>query len=252
MRIISPQTAQKLSQLANADGVFLGASNGKNEDKNVSFVTANVKKTEGQLFEYDSYNFGQQPALAPNLSVHRIAREGYLGVLFKLYYDPDAPWKKQERVQALIERVGLEVQAAHLPFFLQLLSYDEQATDKRSLEFARLMPHKVILGVKEFSKPQYRVDVLIVEPPFNQASLEQFDINECCGLLRQQADVTRLPYLFAGADLDHAEMEQVLACVEKAEIDYNGIYCQNNQNPAQLAKHLKKAQAWEERLVISR
>ena len=124
MRIISPQTAQKLSQLANADGVFLGASNGKNEDK-------------------------------------------------------------------------MEVQAAHLPFFLQLVSYDEQATDKRSLE--------------------------------------EYDSNQSCGSLLQQVEV-----------------EQVLACVEKAEIDYNGIYCQNNQNSAQLAKHLKKAQAWEERLVISR
>lgn len=124
MRIISPQTAQKLSQLANADGVFLGASNGKNEDK-------------------------------------------------------------------------MEVQAAHLPFFLQLVSYDEQATDKRSLE--------------------------------------EYDSNQSCGSLLQQVEV-----------------EQVLACVEKAEIDYNGIYCQNNQNSARLAKHLKKAQAWAERLVISR
>ena len=132
-------------------------------------------------------------------------------------------------------KIKMEVQAAHLPFFLQLVSYDEQATDKRSLEFARLMPHKVILGVEEFSKPQYRVDVLIVEPPFNQASLEEYDINQSCGSLLQQV-----------------EMEQVLACVEKDEIGYNGIYCQNNQNPARLAKHLKKAQAWEERLVISR
>lgn len=250
MRIISTRTARKLSQLAGVNGVFLGAENGK-KGKKVSFVTATVKNPVGSLFEYDNYSFGQQPALAPDWSVHRIVREGSLGVLFKLYYDPDAPWKKQEKLQALIERVGLEVEAAQLPFFLQLVSYDEQSTNKRSLAFAKLMPHKVLLGIKEFIKPQYRVDVLIVEPPFNQASLAQFNPRQAQKLLDQLSAATKLPYLLAGADLNQQEMGQVMACVEQAKIDYNGVYCQNDQNPDQLAQYLQAAQPWEERLIVS-
>lgn len=250
MRIISTRTAQKLSQLTTGDGVFLGVGNGK-QGKKRSFVTATVKKPGGSVFEYDNYRFGQQPRLAPNWSVHRIVREGSLGVLFKLYYDPDAPWQSQEKIQALIERVGLEVYAAQLPFFLQLVSYDRHLTDKRSMAFARLMPHKVLLGIKEFIKPQYRVDVLIVEPPFNQASLAKLDVRQAKSLLRQLADATKIPYLLAGADLNGHEMAQVMTCVEKAKIDYNGVYCQNDQDPDQLAKYLQNAQPWEERLVVS-
>jgi tagatose 1,6-diphosphate aldolase len=250
MRIISTQTAQKLCKLATENGVFLGAENGKTGQK-VSFVTATVKNPKGSVFEYDSYRFGQMPALATNWSVHRIVREGSLGVLFKLYYDPDAPWQSQEKIQALIERVGLEADAAQLPFFLQLVSYDRHSTDKRSLAFAKMMPHKVLLGIKEFIKPQYRVDVLIVEQPFNQASLAKLDMRQAKELLRQLAQATKIPYLLAGADLNGHEMAQVMTCVKKAKIDYNGIYCQNDQDPDQLAQYLQNAQPWEERLVVS-
>lgn len=52
--------------------------------------------------------------------------------------------------QAYIERLGAECQAAELPFFLEILSYDEKLADNTSLEFAKVKPRKVIEAMKLF------------------------------------------------------------------------------------------------------
>ena len=59
-----------------------------------------------------------------------------------------------------------------MPFFLEIIAYDDAAGDAKSLEFAKAKPHHVKAYMEEFSKPQYGVDILKVEVPVNLAFVE--------------------------------------------------------------------------------
>jgi tagatose 1,6-diphosphate aldolase len=68
---------------------------------------------------------------------------------------------------AFCERIGAECEAEDIPFFLEFVGYDPKGGDEKGFEYAKAKPEIVIESMKEFSKPQYRVDVLKVEIPIN-------------------------------------------------------------------------------------
>ena len=61
--------------------------------------------------------------------------------------------------------------AADVPFFLELVGYEESGDDK-GIGFARKKPDVVAQSMAEFSKPQYGVDILKVEVPVNMAFVQ--------------------------------------------------------------------------------
>ena len=103
------------------------------------------------------------PDLLADWSVLRLKEEGADAIKFLLYYDVDEDSEINHQKHVFIERLGSECAEEDLPFYLELVSYDAQIADATSLEYAKVKPHKVNEMMKEFSKPQYKVDVLKVE-----------------------------------------------------------------------------------------
>ena len=68
--------------------------------------------------------------------------------------------------------------AEDIPFFLEILAYDEKIADAGSAEYAKVKPRKVIGAMKVFSDPRFNIDVLKVEVPVNVKYVEGFSDGE--------------------------------------------------------------------------
>ena len=93
-----------------------------------------------------------------------------------LYYDVDDAEEINIQKKALNE-LDLNV-AEDIPFFLEVLTYDDNIPDNSSLEFAKVKPRKVNEAMKLFSEDRFNVDVLKVEVPVNMKYVEGFTDGE--------------------------------------------------------------------------
>lgn len=130
------------------------------------------------------------------------------------------------------ERLGSECLAEDLPFYLELLSYDATISDNQSVAFARVKGHKVNAMMREFSKPQYKVDVLKVEVPVNMNYVEGFaegevvyTREEALRLFKEQSDATDLPFIFLSAGVSAALFQETLRYAKEAGSTFNGVLC---------------------------
>lgn len=182
---------------------------------------------------YDTTEPGRMPDLIANQSGLRIKNEGGDAIKFLLYYDPDEGEEINDKKKAFVERVGAEAKANELPFFLELLTYDSKIEDTKSEEFAKIKATKVLQTMKEFSAPQYEVTVLKVEIPFNIKFVEGFNGSsqvvytqeQAKNLLKQQSDITDLPYIFLSAGVTSEEFIAEIKMAEEAGANFNGVLC---------------------------
>src|SRR5215469_12672887 len=121
---------------------------------------------------YDNTKPGRLPDLLPEVSVKRIVDWGADAVKILIYYTPFDDPNVKDIKHAFIERIGAECEFNQVPFFLEFVGYDPKGGSEKSLEFAKLKPKIVTDSMKEFSKPQYHVDVLKVEVPINAEFVE--------------------------------------------------------------------------------
>ena len=121
---------------------------------------------------YDNTKPGRLPDLLPHVSVKRIVDMGADAVKILIYYTPFDSQDVKDIKHAFIERIGAECEFYNIPFFLEFVGYDPQGGDEKGLEFAKKKPEIVTKSMEEFSKPQYRVDVLKVEVPVNAEFVE--------------------------------------------------------------------------------
>ena len=112
------------------------------------------------------------PIFCPHVSVKRIADWGANAVKILLYYSPFDDAQVNDIKHAFIERIGAECEEIQIPFFCEFVGYDPKGGDEKGLEFAKLKPQVVIGSMQEFSKPQYKIDVLKVEVPINANYVE--------------------------------------------------------------------------------
>src|SRR5579862_9952541 len=117
---------------------------------------------------YDNTKPGRLPDLLDDWSVRRLVAAGADCIKILLYYTPYDPPAINDHKHAWVERIGAECIALDVPFFLELVGYEEGG-DEKGIGFARKKPEVVARGMEEFSKPQYAVDVLKVEVPVNMA-----------------------------------------------------------------------------------
>ena len=89
---------------------------------------------------YDTSSTKRLPDCLDLWSVKRIKEQGAEAVKFLLYYDVDSEKELNEQKQAYIERIGSECVAEDIPFFLEILAYDEKITDASSVEYAKVKP----------------------------------------------------------------------------------------------------------------
>ncbi|HEL0559583.1 tagatose 1,6-diphosphate aldolase [Streptococcus equi subsp. zooepidemicus Sz105] len=181
---------------------------------------------------YDTTTTSRLPDCLVDWSVKRLKEAGADAVKFLLYYDVDGDERINQQKQAYIERIGSECQAEDIPFFLELLTYDEAITDNQSVAFAKLKAHKVNEAMKVFSAERFGVDVLKVEVPVNMAYVEGFaegevvySKEEAMQAFRDQEAASYLPYIYLSAGVSAGLFQETLVFAAEAGARFNGVLC---------------------------
>ncbi|HEL0428046.1 TPA: tagatose-bisphosphate aldolase [Streptococcus equi subsp. zooepidemicus] len=181
---------------------------------------------------YDTTTTSRLPDCLVDWSVKCLKEAGADAVKFLLYYDVDGDERINQQKQAYIERIGSECQAEEIPFFLELLTYDEAITDNQSVAFAKLKAHKVNEAMKVFSAERFGVDVLKVEVPVNMAYVEGFaegeavySKEEAIQAFRDQEAASHLPYIYLSAGVSASLFQETLVFASEAGARFNGVLC---------------------------
>jgi tagatose 1,6-diphosphate aldolase len=183
---------------------------------------------------YDNTKQGRLPDLLPHLSVKRIKELGANSVKILIYYTPFDDKEINDIKHAFIERIGAECEFYEIPFFLEFVGYDHLGLDEKSLEYAKKKPEIVIGAMKEFSKPQYLVDMLKVEVPVNAVFVENSSVYkgqsaytraEALDWFRKAADEATKPFIYLSAGVGNAEFVENLSMAAEAGTTYSGVLC---------------------------
>lgn len=187
-----------------------------------------------ELSGYDNTQPGRLPDLLPHVSVKRLVDWGANAVKILIYYTPFDDKNVNDIKHAFIERIGAECESYEIPFFLEFVGYDPQGGDEKGFEFAARKPKVVIGSMEEFSKPQYKVDVLKVEVPVNANYVEGSSVykgqkaysrQEALNYFRQAADVATKPFIYLSAGVGNAQFVESLNMATEAGTDYSGVLC---------------------------
>jgi tagatose 1,6-diphosphate aldolase len=187
-----------------------------------------------ELSGYDNTQPGRLPDLLPHVSVKRIVDWGADAVKILIYYTPFDEASINDIKHAFIERIGAECETYEIPFFLEFVGYDPKGGDEKGLEFAKAKPQVVKGSMAEFSKPQYKVDVLKVEIPINAEYVEgsgvykgqkAYSRDEALKHFREAAAIAAKPFIYLSAGVSNAQFIESLKMASEAGTDYSGVLC---------------------------
>jgi tagatose 1,6-diphosphate aldolase len=187
-----------------------------------------------ELSGYDNTRPGRLPDLLPHVSVKRIVDWGADAVKILIYYTPYDEAGVNDIKHAFIERIGAECETYQIPFFLEFVGYDPKGGDEKGLEYAKQKPDIVRKSMEEFSKPQYKVDVLKVEVPINADYVEGSSVykgqkayskEEALKHFREAAAVATKPFIYLSAGVSNAQFTESLKMASEAGTDYSGVLC---------------------------
>jgi tagatose 1,6-diphosphate aldolase len=182
---------------------------------------------------YDKQTPGRLPDLLDVWSVRRLKEAGADCIKILLYYAPSDPKKINDFKHAWTERIGDECVAHDIPFFLEIIGY-EDGLDEKSLAYAKKKPEIVQAYMREFTKPNYNVDVLKLEVPVNMKFVEgtrsfkgekAYTKTEAQEIFRKSAQATEKPYIYLSAGVSNAEFSETLELVGESGVKYNGVLC---------------------------
>jgi len=182
---------------------------------------------------YDNTIPGRLPDLLDDYSVHRIVAAGADCVKILLYYTPLDSAKINEVKHAWVERIGAECVAADVPFFLELVGYEE-GVDEKGIDYARKKPEVVAKSMEEFSKPQYDVDILKVEVPINMAFVKgaksskgesAYTRDEAKEHFRRAAAAAKKPFIYLSAGVSNDTFNETLELAAEAGTNFSGVLC---------------------------
>src|SRR5580700_9687164 len=195
-------------------------------------------KSSGLLLAYEVTGYdkavkGRLPHLLDHWSVHRLVREGADSIKLLLYYSAVTEPAINDIKYAFIERLGAECAALDIPFFLELVSYVD-GMDPKSPEFARKKPELVSKGMAEFSKPQYRIDILKVGMPVDLASVEGapapasqvvYSRKEAQAYFLQAAQQATLPFIYLSEGVSNETFQFGLELAAESGAKFSGVLC---------------------------
>ncbi len=182
---------------------------------------------------YDKTGSGRLPDLLDEWSVRRLKEAGADCIKILLYYTPFDPPDINDKKHAWAERIGDECRANDIPYFLELVGYEEGA-DEKGLEYAKKKPAVVTGSMAEFTKERYGVDVLKVELPINMKYVEgtkayagktAYTRDQAKRLLLESAKVTSKPFIYLSAGVSNEEFTESLDLVAQSGVKYNGVLC---------------------------
>lgn len=199
---------------------------------------------------YDVNAKGRLPDCLVDWSAKRIKEAGAHAVKFLLYYDVDDNAAINNQKEAYIERIGSECKAEDIPFFLEILAYDDTIADNKGPEYAKVKPHKVIEAMRVFSKDRFGVDVLKVEVPVDMNYVEGFGKGEtvytqeeAAAYFKQQDEATHLPYIYLSAGVSATLFQETLRFAAKAGAQFNGVLCGRATWAGSVQAYIEKGEA---------
>ncbi|QIQ20213.1 tagatose 1,6-diphosphate aldolase [Zophobihabitans entericus] len=180
---------------------------------------------------YDVNTPGRLPELLAEESLQRLIKKGADAAKVLVYYNPDDPKEVQDKKHAFLERLGEEARAADIPVFVEPIVYDNDITDDKSPEFAKIKPRKVIETIREFTKPQYHIDILKVEVPvlfnyvdgFNEGKVAVYSQKEAAQYFKQASDIATRPFIYLSAGVPTKVFHQELRFAGEHGAKYSGI-----------------------------
>jgi tagatose 1,6-diphosphate aldolase len=187
-----------------------------------------------ELSGYDNTQPGRLPDLLPHVSVKRLVDWGADAVKILIYYAPSEDAPVNDIKHAFIERIGAECETYQIPFFLEFVGYDPKGGDEKGFEFAKAKPQVVKRSMEEFSKPEYKVDVLKVEVPINAEYVEGSSVfkgqkaytrQEALTHFREAAAVAAKPFIYLSAGVGNAQFTESLKMAAEAGTGYSGVLC---------------------------
>jgi tagatose 1,6-diphosphate aldolase len=187
-----------------------------------------------ELSGYDNTQPGRLPDLLPHVSVKRIVDWGADAVKILIYYSPYEEAPVNDIKHAFIERIGAECETYEIPFFLEFVGYDPKGGDEKGFEYAKAKPEIVKASMKEFSLPQYNVDVLKVEVPVNAEYVDGSSVfkgqaaytrAEALTHFREAAAIATKPFIYLSAGVGNSVFTESLGMAAEAGTDYSGVLC---------------------------
>jgi tagatose 1,6-diphosphate aldolase len=182
---------------------------------------------------YDAATPGRLPDLLDLWSVRRIKEAGGDCLKILLYYAPSDPKKINDHKHAWVERIGDECRANDIPFFLEVIGYEE-GVDEKTLDFAKKKPGIVSAYMQEFTQDRYGVDTLKVEVPINMKFVEgakcsggtsAYSKQEAMAAFRKTAEVSTKPFIYLSAGVSNAEFTETLELAAEAGTRFSGVLC---------------------------
>lgn len=181
---------------------------------------------------YDKKTPGRLPDLISNCSVKNLKAKGADAIKLLIYVDINESEEINRQKEAFVERVGSECVSESLPFFLEILTYDDSIGDEKGIEFAKIKPHKVINAMRLYSESRFNVDVLKVEVPVNMNFVEGYAKNEyvytkeeAAEFFLEQSNATNLPFIFLSAGVSSQLFLDTLNFAYKSGSKFNGVLC---------------------------
>ena len=183
---------------------------------------------------YDNTRPGRIPDLLIDWTVRKLKEAGADAVKLLIYYTSFDDQKTNAEKHSFVERIGAECALFDIPFFLEFIGYDPKGGDEKSLEYARLKPEIVTKSITEFSKPEYRVDVLKVEIPVDLEFVEgtnafkgikAYSKVEALEQYKKAAAAAKTPFIYLSAGVSNAQFLESLELAAEAKTDFNGVLC---------------------------
>jgi len=112
--------------------------------------------------------------LIDDWSVVKAKRAGVNAVKLLVYYNPEASAEALAHQQRLVQQVGEECAREDFPFLLEVVTYAIEEPSADTPEFARRRSRHTIESAQEFSRDEYRVDILKLEFPGDLKYAKEF------------------------------------------------------------------------------
>ncbi len=197
-------------------------------------------KSAGLLVAYEESGYdvtgpGRIPFLLTDWNVAKIREIGADCIKILMYYTPFEKADVNRKKHDWTRMIGEECEREQMPFFLECVAYDENEQGEKSLAFAQKKPAAVEGYMREFSKPEYKVDVLKAEVPIDIAYVKgskanktgevAYDREQAKDLFRNVAAVTKLPFIYLSAGVDDDVFRETLELAGEAGVNFAGVLC---------------------------
>jgi len=158
--------------------------------------------------------------LQPDWDISKTKKAGANAVKLLMYYRDDASLDVVQHQKNIILKVGNDCEKYDLPYVLEIVSYPfKDDEEKDNATFAKRKPQIVMAYTKEFSKPEYKVDILKIEFPANLKYGKEFcegefdgkkreavyDLSEVKDYCKQLTNLSSVPWVILSAGVDIEE-----------------------------------------------